>query len=95
MASCTLYLEQYVESTTTLPAELQRILNTIKFLDEKSNSLREVVAQQTDALVAMPGPGQRSPEQEQVRVVCVCVSGRGRVEGMCADAAGGLLCVFW
>jgi len=76
MASCTLYLEQYVESTTTLPAELQRILNTIKFLDEKSNGLREAVAAQTDTLMAMPVPGQRAPEQEQVRAGCVSGCGR-------------------
>ncbi|KAI8468787.1 MAG: hypothetical protein J3K34DRAFT_515351 [Monoraphidium minutum] len=64
MASCTLYLEQYVESTTTLPSELQRVLATIRFLDEKTCGLRDAIAAQTEALVAMPPPGQRGPEQE-------------------------------
>lgn len=62
-----MYLEQYVESTTTLPAELQRILSTIRFLDDRSNALRAMVAAQTEELVAMPQQGQRTPEQDAVR----------------------------
>lgn len=63
-----MYLEQFVESTVTLPAELQRVLNTIKFLDDKSNALRDAVARQTDALIAMPPPGARTPDQDAVSV---------------------------
>eukprot|EP00887_Chlorella_sp_A99_P004772 scaffold4.g4772.t1 len=33
------YLEKFVESTTSLPPDLQRILNTIKDLDERSEDL--------------------------------------------------------
>eukprot|EP00887_Chlorella_sp_A99_P003614 scaffold7.g3614.t1 len=36
MADQVVYLETFVESTTSLPPELQRILNTIKDLDERS-----------------------------------------------------------
>jgi hypothetical protein len=94
MASCTLYLEQYVESTTTLPAELQRILNTIKFLDEKSNALRDAVAAQTDTLMAMPMPAQRTPEQDAVGWRGAGVGGRG-LGGLRAGACGATAAAGW
>eukprot|EP00198_Chlamydomonas_reinhardtii_P014339 XP_001703676.1 predicted protein [Chlamydomonas reinhardtii] len=62
-----MYLESFVESTGTLPTELQRILNTIKALDEKCNDLSAEVQANTSALVSLPPAYQQpGPEYDEV-----------------------------
>lgn len=39
MANSVLYLESYIDSTTSLPADFQRTLTTIKRLDEQSHDI--------------------------------------------------------
>ncbi|KDP42993.1 hypothetical protein JCGZ_25179 [Jatropha curcas] len=41
------YVDDYLEYASTLPAELQRLLNTIKELDERSHSILNQTRQQT------------------------------------------------
>ncbi len=65
MAS-TLYLESYVESTSSLPTELQRLLTTIKALDERSAILLEQVREASQAIIDMPPPTTRKMREEQV-----------------------------
>lgn len=48
------YLEGYIESTAQLPAELQRILNTIKVLDERSVELSDTIMRAVEAFLALP-----------------------------------------
>jgi uncharacterized protein YsxB (DUF464 family) len=47
-------LESFVESTTFLPPDLQRHLNTIKTLDEKCASLSDVLQRNVNQLLLMP-----------------------------------------
>lgn len=69
--SSTLYLESYVESTAALPAELQRILTTIKTLDERAQDLLDTLKRNTEAIVALPPQGSRKAKEDQVRHHCV------------------------
>ncbi|KAG2434312.1 hypothetical protein HYH02_012334 [Chlamydomonas schloesseri] len=62
-----MYLEAFVEGTGTLPTELQRILNTIKALDEKCNDLSAEVQANTSTLLSLPPAYQQpGPEYEEV-----------------------------
>eukprot|EP00877_Chromochloris_zofingiensis_P006372 jgi/Chrzof1/1989/Cz10g28300.t1 len=63
--SSTLYLESYVESTAALPAELQRILTTIKTLDERAQDLLDTLKRNTEAIVALPPQGSRKAKEDQ------------------------------
>jgi hypothetical protein len=54
MTSPIMYLENFVESTTFLPPELQRILNIIKSLDERSAELLENIKRNVEAMTAVP-----------------------------------------
>mmetsp|Transcript_13668 Transcript_13668/g.29330 ORF Transcript_13668/g.29330 Transcript_13668/m.29330 type:complete len:420 (-) Transcript_13668:692-1951(-) len=49
-----MYLEAYVESTASMPPELQRILNTIKALDEKCSDLSETLQHNVAVLISFP-----------------------------------------
>ncbi|KAK8483868.1 hypothetical protein V6N13_141117 [Hibiscus sabdariffa] len=54
------YVDDYLEYASTLPAELQRLLNTIRELDERSQSMINQTRQQTKyclGLVAKRGNG--------------------------------------
>ncbi|XVF06226.1 hypothetical protein REPUB_Repub06bG0029300 [Reevesia pubescens] len=54
------YVDDYLEYSSTLPAELQRLLNTIRELDERSQSMINHTRQQTKyclGLVAKRGNG--------------------------------------
>lgn len=63
----TIFLESYIESTSTLPAELQRVLNTIKALDEKCLGLQQELQANVNALLQMPPQYlQPTPEYEEV-----------------------------
>ena len=64
MTSTIIYLENFVESTTFLPVELQRILNTIKSLDERSMELLENIKRNVEALTNIPTVAGRSTPEE-------------------------------
>ncbi|KAL4428176.1 hypothetical protein ABPG75_002265 [Micractinium tetrahymenae] len=49
-----IYLEKYIDSTTSLPAELNRILNSIKDLDERSDDLAAQIQENVEAVLRMP-----------------------------------------
>lgn len=66
MASTIIYLENFVESTTFLPVELQRILNTIKSLDERSMELLENIKRNVEALTNIPTTAGRSTPEEVI-----------------------------
>lgn len=64
-----MYLESFIESTGSLPTELQRILNTIKYLDEKCNDLSAELQGSVGMLMAMPPAYQQpaiTPEYEEL-----------------------------
>ncbi|EFJ41980.1 hypothetical protein VOLCADRAFT_107495 [Volvox carteri f. nagariensis] len=64
-----MYLESFIESTGSLPTELQRILNTIKALDEKCNDLSSELQANVSVLLGMPHAHQQpavSPEYEEL-----------------------------
>ncbi|PNH11332.1 hypothetical protein TSOC_001839 [Tetrabaena socialis] len=65
-----MYLETFVESSTLLPTELQRILSTIKALDDKCNDLSAEAHAGVSMLLAMPPAHQQppgaSPEYEEL-----------------------------
>ena len=65
-----IYLEAYIESTTALPPELQRILNTIKALDEKCADLTEVMGQSVSQLLSMAPHHQQSSVSEEYIQAC-------------------------
>ncbi|KAI3428684.1 hypothetical protein D9Q98_007507 [Chlorella vulgaris] len=48
------YLEKYIDSTTSLPAELNRILNSIKDLDERSDDLAAQIQENVEMVLKMP-----------------------------------------
>lgn len=63
----TIFLESYIESTSTLPAELQRLLITIKALDEKCLGLQQELQANVNALLQMPPQYlQPTPEYDEV-----------------------------
>jgi hypothetical protein len=66
MGSTVQYLENYVENTAQLPAEMQRTLDLIKYLDDKVGILHEYCRAQTQALIDYPPPAGRTPEQQAV-----------------------------
>lgn len=49
-----IYLEKYIDSTTSLPAELNRILNSIKDLDERSDDLAAQIQENVEAALKLP-----------------------------------------
>lgn len=49
-----IFLESFVESTFSVAPEMQRILTTVKVLDERSVELSESLQHDIDALVALP-----------------------------------------
>ncbi|GIL85117.1 hypothetical protein Vretifemale_13747 [Volvox reticuliferus] len=64
-----MYLESFVESTGSLPTELQRILNTIKALDEKCNDLSSELQANVGVLLALPPAHQQptaNPEYDEL-----------------------------
>ncbi|PSC75473.1 PHD finger ING2 [Micractinium conductrix] len=52
-----IYLEKYIDSTTSLPAELNRILNSIKDLDERSDDLAAQIQENVEAVLRMAPAG--------------------------------------
>lgn len=63
MASQVMFLEAYIESTNTLPTELQRLLNTIRALDEKCLALSGDLQGNVGALLTMP-PAWAQPQPQ-------------------------------
>ncbi|GFR44204.1 hypothetical protein Agub_g5387 [Astrephomene gubernaculifera] len=64
-----MYLESFIESTGVLPTELQRILNTIKALDERCNDLSADIQANVQLLLVMPPAYQQqtqNPEYEEL-----------------------------
>jgi inhibitor of growth protein 4 len=49
-----LYLESFVDSTQSMPPDLQRHLNTIKALDEKCLEISDVIHHNVNTLLSMP-----------------------------------------
>lgn len=67
MASTTIYLESYIESTSSLPTELQRVLTTIKALDEKCQGLQQELRESVAQLLQMPPAHQYpSPQYDEL-----------------------------
>lgn len=54
-----IYLEHYVESTSSLPPELQRMLNLIKSLDERCQELSETLSRNVERCNQLPPQGVR------------------------------------
>lgn len=54
MSSTVLFLEQFVEDATTLPAELARYLNNIKALDEKATTMQENIEAYVRQMLDLP-----------------------------------------
>ncbi len=76
-----MYLENFVESSTFLPPELQRILNTIKSLDERSMELLENIKRNVEAMTSVP-LGAGGQQLEEVRA-----AGPARAWARCQHAA--------
>ncbi|OAY44435.1 PHD finger protein ING2 isoform X2 [Manihot esculenta] len=53
------YVDDYLEYASTLPAELQRLLNTIRELDERSHSMINQTRQQTNYCLGLALQGSR------------------------------------
>ena len=64
MNNSVLYLETFVDGTAFLPPDLQRQLNTLKALDEKSLEMSETVHQNVAQLMNMPPQHQHGPTEE-------------------------------
>ncbi|KAJ0014393.1 hypothetical protein Pint_20173 [Pistacia integerrima] len=66
------YVDDYLEYASTLPAELQRLLNTIRELDERSHSMVNQTRQQTKYCLGLAtqgpkkGNGSNGNEEEEV-----------------------------
>lgn len=92
-AANVMYLESFVESTGGLPTELQRILNTIKALDDKCTDLSAELAANVSALLAMPpawqasstAPGQGPGPSPEYDELCARVAGSQRLLVQWAD----------
>ncbi|KAK9806927.1 hypothetical protein WJX72_007742 [[Myrmecia] bisecta] len=69
MNNTIIYLENYVESTGPLPAELQRILNTIKDLDERSQVLADMIRANVDLCLSKPSQATRKIGSENANEV--------------------------
>ncbi|GHP07401.1 hypothetical protein PPROV_000614300 [Pycnococcus provasolii] len=59
-------LEAFVDSTQTLPLEIQRVLATVRDLDEKAQRLDAVIEQKTNELVATPPAKPNSPQAKEI-----------------------------
>ncbi|MED6158377.1 PHD finger protein ing2, variant 2 [Stylosanthes scabra] len=53
------YVDDYLEYASTLPAELQRLLNTVRELDERSQSMINQTRQQTKMCTGMSSHGSK------------------------------------
>ncbi|KAF2288231.1 hypothetical protein GH714_005190 [Hevea brasiliensis] len=53
------YVDDYLEYASTLPAELQRLLNTIRELDERSHSMINQTRQQTNYCLGLALQGSK------------------------------------
>lgn len=63
------FVDDYLEYSSTLPAELQRLLNTIRELDERSQALINHTRQRTNhclGLASQGGPFSRKNEEEEI-----------------------------
>ncbi|KAL7116909.1 hypothetical protein ACP275_03G035900 [Erythranthe tilingii] len=61
------FVDDYLEHSSTLPAELQRLLNTVRELDERSQAMMNQTRQQTKyclGLASQGGPFGRKQEEE-------------------------------
>lgn len=67
MASIISYLENYIETTIGLPADLARFLNTIRVLDDRASELMDAIRQTTEALCNLPSvsTARRGGTEEQ------------------------------
>ncbi|GMH20080.1 hypothetical protein Nepgr_021921 [Nepenthes gracilis] len=59
------YVDDYLEYANTLPAELQRLLNTIRELDERSQGMINQTRQQTKYCLEMSSHGSRKGNSEE------------------------------
>ncbi|PNX93221.1 PHD finger protein ing2-like [Trifolium pratense] len=53
------YVDDYLEYANTLPAELQRLLNTVRELDERSQSMINQTRQQTKYCMGFSSHGSK------------------------------------
>lgn len=79
MAATVLYLEQFVENATTLPAEVSRYLTLIKALDEKAEQLLANIKANSDQLMALP-PLPTVKREQQVGRRGAVWAWRGRID---------------
>ncbi|KAJ9695670.1 hypothetical protein PVL29_010912 [Vitis rotundifolia] len=61
------FVDDYLEYASTLPAELQRLLNTIRELDERSQSMINQTRQQTKYCLGLSSQSSRkgNPEEDE------------------------------
>ncbi|CAN4118402.1 unnamed protein product [Withania somnifera] len=60
------FVDDYLEYSSTLPAELQRLLNTIRELDERSQGIINQTRQQTNYCLGLASQSQGSREYNYV-----------------------------
>jgi len=60
------YLEKYVELSASLPVELQRVVHTIKDIDERQSRLRGDTKQRVDVCLAMPSASSRQASEKDI-----------------------------
>jgi len=65
----TTYLEAFVESVGSLPSELQRLLNTIKEIDDRTQTLLASVRDRTDFCLQLPSQSSRKATPDQISEV--------------------------
>ncbi|KAK9090659.1 hypothetical protein Sjap_023836 [Stephania japonica] len=59
------YVDDYLEYSSTFPAELQRILNTMRELDERSQALINQTREQTKYWLRFPAQSSKRGSQEE------------------------------
>eukprot|EP00227_Mantoniella_beaufortii_P013076 CAMPEP_0197590842 /NCGR_PEP_ID=MMETSP1326-20131121/12244_1 /TAXON_ID=1155430 /ORGANISM="Genus nov. species nov., Strain RCC2288" /LENGTH=145 /DNA_ID=CAMNT_0043156123 /DNA_START=1 /DNA_END=435 /DNA_ORIENTATION=- len=60
------YLEKFVELSSALPTELQRVVHTIKDIDERLEALKAATKSRVDACIAMPSASSRQATEEGI-----------------------------
>ncbi|MCO5556247.1 hypothetical protein L7F22_009796 [Adiantum nelumboides] len=62
------YVDDYLEYSSSLPAELQRLLSTMRELDERSQTMISQTKEQTNYCLSFPSQHSKkaTPEQEEL-----------------------------
>jgi hypothetical protein len=66
-----IYLDSYLETVTSIPAEVQRILHTIKDIDIRSKELEFKSQAKTERCLAIPPQSSRNTTEEQKKELAV------------------------